>query len=209
MEQAMNYGNEIKTLVEEMKATYKRKNHDYGNSFDQSLDEDGLIAAKVRIGDKIRRFTTLIGKERQVADESTVDTLKDLSTYCVMAMVWRLAEDQTVDSIFDELVDYVERYKEEMDDSLSKFGVVYSAVELSNLLKDLGKEIKKEDKTVCCKDCVILYNMAEIAISTVLFINGTIIPKEKETSERAIYMRSDRGYNQFFLAITEMLRKGK
>ena len=184
MEDRVIYGDKLKSMIREMLAQYNRKNHDYGNSFEESLNEDGLIAAKVRIGDKVRRFTTLIGKERQVADESTVDTLKDLSTYCVMAMVWRLTEDQTVYSIFDELVDYVERYKEEMDDSLSKFGVVYSAVELSHLLKDLGKEIKKTDKTVCCKDCIILYNMARVAISTVLFINDTIVQKEEETSEK-------------------------
>jgi len=184
MEQAMNYGNEIKTLIEELKATYKRKNHDYGNSFDQSLDEDGLIAAKVRIGDKVRRFTTLISKERQVADESTVDTLKDLATYCVMAMVWKLNEKQTVDSIFDELVEYVGSCKKEIDGNLSKFGVVYSAVELNHSLNDLGKVIKKGDKAIGNRDCIILYSMAEIAISTVLFINGTIAQKEEETSEK-------------------------
>lgn len=36
--------------------TYRKKNADYGDSFKKSMDEDGILVAKIRIGDKIRRI---------------------------------------------------------------------------------------------------------------------------------------------------------
>lgn len=36
-----------------MAATYEKKNHDYGDSFNQSLDKFGLVASVVSIGDKM------------------------------------------------------------------------------------------------------------------------------------------------------------
>lgn len=74
-----------------MTSIYRKKNADYGNSFDQSLDEDGLLVAKIRIGDKVRRFLSLTkegAKEAQVKDESIADTLLDLANYCVMTIVY-------------------------------------------------------------------------------------------------------------------------
>lgn len=75
-------------LAVEMTDLYRRKNADYGNSFDKSLDEDGLIVAKIRIGDKINRITSLLKKEAQVVDESLTDTLIDLANYCIMTILW-------------------------------------------------------------------------------------------------------------------------
>src|SRR5699024_10866424 len=40
------------SVTKNMVALYSRKNRDYGNSFDKSLDEDGLLVAKIRLGDK-------------------------------------------------------------------------------------------------------------------------------------------------------------
>lgn len=77
--------------VQRMISIYRKKNADYGNSFDQSLDEDGLLVAKIRIGDKVRRFLSLTkegAKEAQVKDESIADTLLDLANYCVMTIVY-------------------------------------------------------------------------------------------------------------------------
>ena len=75
-------------LAVEMTDLYRRKNADYGNSFDKSLDKDGLIVADIRIGDKINRITSLLKKEAQVVDESLTDTLIDLANYCIMTILW-------------------------------------------------------------------------------------------------------------------------
>lgn len=72
-------------FLELMLETYKKKNHDYGNSFTESCDEHGLVAADVRISDKMRRFKSLYRKpDAAKVEESLIDTLLDLANYAVM-----------------------------------------------------------------------------------------------------------------------------
>lgn len=78
--------------------TFKRKNHDYGNSFEKSLDTFGLVAGIVRMSDKFERLVSLNdpSKRAQIASESLIDTLEDLSNYAAMAACWlkgKKAED--------------------------------------------------------------------------------------------------------------------
>ena len=75
-------------ITTDMVKTYAAKNHDYGNSFEESLDEFGLVASVVRLGDKMNRIKSLIKKEAQVKDESIKDTLLDLATYSIMTLMW-------------------------------------------------------------------------------------------------------------------------
>jgi len=79
---------DIIDITNRMVDLYSRKNRDYGGSFDQSLDDDGLLVAKIRLGDKFSRFSTLINQEATVDDESMVDTLIDLAVYSVMTIRW-------------------------------------------------------------------------------------------------------------------------
>ena len=67
-----------------------KKNHDYGNSFEKSLDTFGLVAGIVRMSDKFERLVSLNdpSKDAQIASESLVDTLEDLSSYAAMAACW-------------------------------------------------------------------------------------------------------------------------
>lgn len=85
---------------DELLQTFVDKNADYGNSFESSLEEYGLIAALIRMEDKIGRLRTLIKSSMinylldnesdiaKVKDESISDTLRDLSNYALMASVW-------------------------------------------------------------------------------------------------------------------------
>lgn len=75
-------------ITANMAKTYAAKNHDYGNSFDQSLDKFGIIAAIVRMGDKMNRLESLAVKKAEVKDESIKDTLLDLASYSVMTLMW-------------------------------------------------------------------------------------------------------------------------
>lgn len=75
-------------VTQQMTALYNRKNRDYDSSFDKSLDADGLIVAKIRIGDKYNRFAQLIKNDAMVSDESIEDTLIDLANYSVMTLLW-------------------------------------------------------------------------------------------------------------------------
>ena len=75
-------------ITTNMAKTYAAKNHDYGNSFEQSLDKFGLLAAVVRMGDKMNRIESLSKKEAEVKDESIKDTLLDLANYAIMTVMW-------------------------------------------------------------------------------------------------------------------------
>lgn len=78
--------NEITNTMNDL---YKKKNHDYGNSFDISLNKYGIIAALTRISDKFNRLENLIiNKENKIEDEKIDDTLIDLASYCVMTLKW-------------------------------------------------------------------------------------------------------------------------
>lgn len=84
-------------VTEEMHATWKAKNADYGSSFDDGIDRFGLVSAAVRISDKANRFASLAdGKSAQVKTESLRDTLMDLANYAVMT-VMRLDQDKRGD----------------------------------------------------------------------------------------------------------------
>ena len=75
-------------ITQDMTKTYAAKNHDYGNSFEQSLDKFGLVASVVRLGDKMNRIESLTKKEAQVKDESIKDTLLDMANYAIMTAMW-------------------------------------------------------------------------------------------------------------------------
>lgn len=80
----------MKEAHNELLSIFEKKNADYGNSFEESLEKHGIIAAIVRMEDKMGRLNSLTkkGAEQKVSDESLVDTLKDLSNYALMTAVW-------------------------------------------------------------------------------------------------------------------------
>lgn len=82
--------NTFEGVVEKMIEMHKAKDHDYGNAYEESLDEEGMAAARVLIGNKYKRLKALTtGNVAQVKDESIDDTLLDMANYCIMTYVWR------------------------------------------------------------------------------------------------------------------------
>lgn len=77
-------------LANQLIDTQKRKNADYGSSFDQTLDEFGLVASATRMSDKFNRFKSLMrcGSTARVEDEKIEDTLMDLAAYALMTVEW-------------------------------------------------------------------------------------------------------------------------
>lgn len=78
----------FQVIIDNMFKTYCKKNHDYGNSFDRSLDKFGIVASAIRIGDKMNRLETLTQSEAQVYGESIRDTLLDMANYAIMTVMW-------------------------------------------------------------------------------------------------------------------------
>ena len=76
------------SVLQELSDLYHRKNHDYGDSFRKSLAEFGLVAAVVRMSDKMERIKTLSkGEKAEITDEKIRDSLVDLANYAIMAIM--------------------------------------------------------------------------------------------------------------------------
>lgn len=84
----MEYSDNFKGILDDMLQLYLKKNKDYGNSFDETLDKFGLIAGIIRMNDKFNRICTLSKENALVGDEKIEDTLIDLANYTVMTLAW-------------------------------------------------------------------------------------------------------------------------
>jgi len=86
----------IRSIMEGMLDIFIAKNSDYGDSFSRSIEDFGITAGIVRIGDKYNRIRNLTKRSvQQVMDESVTDTLVDLANYCIMTvMELQLAKDK-------------------------------------------------------------------------------------------------------------------
>lgn len=76
-------------VCQQLHNAYRRKNHDYGDSF-ATLRQEYPKAILIRLGDKYNRLKALMsGEAAQVKDESIDDTLLDLANYCILELVER------------------------------------------------------------------------------------------------------------------------
>ena len=75
------------SIVKDMTELYAKKNHDYGNSFDEGCDKIGTGYPLGRLLDKMNRLIACMGKEDEMqVNESIEDTLTDLACYSVMTL---------------------------------------------------------------------------------------------------------------------------
>lgn len=87
-------------LLEVMHQTYISKNADYGNSFGVSLDKRGLVAALVRMEDKMNRLDKLKDGEHNLVGESLMDTALDLANYALMTAVWLKQQEKETYKVY-------------------------------------------------------------------------------------------------------------
>ena len=73
----------FRKYTDNLAVTLENKNKDYGDSFTNSVDKFGIIAAVVRLEDKFNRLENLTanGDKEKVKDESLADTALDISGY--------------------------------------------------------------------------------------------------------------------------------
>lgn len=73
---------EVCNLLNEI---YEQKNRAYGNSFDKTYEQLGIISAVTRISDKFNRLCNLArNTDCPTGDESIADTLLDMANYAIM-----------------------------------------------------------------------------------------------------------------------------
>lgn len=74
-------------VLKEMQELYDKKNHDYGNSFSETIQEFGLIPAIARINDKFKRVKKMAKNEEMLVNESMRDNLMDIANYCILTII--------------------------------------------------------------------------------------------------------------------------
>lgn len=77
-------------LCMHLNSIYAKKNHDYGDSFHKTFEDEGFAMARIRLSDKLERFKTLTKfdwDDQKVQDESIEDTLMDLANYALMTVL--------------------------------------------------------------------------------------------------------------------------
>lgn len=79
---------QFESITKSMLETFKAKNSDYGNSFDNTCDRFGLVAAVTRMFDKMERLAQFVIKGSFEVNESVKDTLLDLANYCILTYMW-------------------------------------------------------------------------------------------------------------------------
>ena len=83
----VNESNSFKDYTNHLAEVLQEKNNAYGDSFTKSVDEDGLLVLKIRLGDKFNRISSLIKKgELKENDESLEDTLLDMAGYAILGL---------------------------------------------------------------------------------------------------------------------------
>jgi dUTP pyrophosphatase len=74
----------FKTVQDEARALFEKKNADYGDAF----ATHGLVGILVRIQDKLQRYMSITKKSVQLVDDETLrDTLMDLHNYAAMGIM--------------------------------------------------------------------------------------------------------------------------
>ncbi len=74
-------------ILKEMQELYLKKNHDYGNSFSETVQEFGITPAIARINDKFKRVKQMAKGEQMLIKESMRDNLIDIANYCILTVV--------------------------------------------------------------------------------------------------------------------------
>lgn len=75
----------FREIVQEMAATYEKKNHDYGDAYEEGYRLFGHTQLLSRIHEKFcRTYNILNNGDAKVTDESIADTLTDMATQCII-----------------------------------------------------------------------------------------------------------------------------
>lgn len=162
-----------------MESIYIKKNHDYGDSFTQSLDKFGIIAAVVRMEDKKNRLESLLNNTQMVEEESIVDTLTDLANYAIMTAAWlKPICCISADNYKNAMKDFVSLYdsfsnsvEDILDGSIARaigffqtsFNVLYGSTKKDNYHQDIVYEA--------------LVDIAQTSIATRILIELTTTQK--------------------------------
>lgn len=116
-----------------LQAIYEKKNEDYGNSFDKTVETFGITPAIARMCEKLDRIISLLDKG-DANYESITDSLDDLANYAIMT---RMA----VDDLCEPCCDCQDNEQQENAQQIDINDI------LSDIVVDILEDIAKNEKT--------------------------------------------------------------
>ena len=78
---------ELDEVFAELHKIIISKNIDYNDSFHDIFMEYGLESTYIRLTDKLNRLKHLAKHDAKVKDENVIDTLYDLTNYCILTIL--------------------------------------------------------------------------------------------------------------------------
>jgi hypothetical protein len=82
---------QLKSIQDECRELFYKKNQDYGDAF----SEYGPVGVLIRLGDKIKRMTSITKSGVNLIDNETLrDTLLDMHNYAAMAVILMDEDDE-------------------------------------------------------------------------------------------------------------------
>lgn len=99
-------------FVKDCLLMYLKKDKDYGNSVEKSLNRFGIVAYQVRALDKINRLVQLcsMGFETNITDEKIDDTIQDLFIYSCITKVWEIKQTSTLTFGIQLMVETLQKF---------------------------------------------------------------------------------------------------
>ncbi len=73
-------------ILKQLETLLIKKNKDYNNSFDRTVDEYGYVA--IELDKKKNRLHSLLKNKEKPNYESIEDTLLDIAGYCVLSLIY-------------------------------------------------------------------------------------------------------------------------
>lgn len=136
---------------------YAKKNHDYGDCFNEACNELGVGYAFSRIYDKTKRFQTLAksimnnSASVEIKEETIEDTIMDLANYCMMYLAWNNSRKCIINPVkeFDDAVDncvYID-IKTNLNNGVVKLVHEGTGANCTNrVLLNYGNDLVKDNK---------------------------------------------------------------
>jgi len=77
---------DVDDILDNLGEILTRKESFYGSSFSKTFNEYGLLSLIIRLNDKLNRLKSLYSYGIAPNDNSVVDTLVDMSGYCILGL---------------------------------------------------------------------------------------------------------------------------
>lgn len=84
----INWDDEIEGICNYLSKVLAAKNKDYGNSFEKTVKDYGLVTIPITLEHKMRRIANIVRRNKiEIINEKLDDSLLDLAGYAILSVI--------------------------------------------------------------------------------------------------------------------------